>query len=105
MYLIVNEVVELEIIHITDCYGAVELFTCTAVGKLCLGVGIHRNLGEVDVSRILVLVVSSLSFSLFKASSDICLVSAVEYRSHYLPVKCFTSITEVYFKYLTDVHT
>ena len=105
MDLIVNEVVELEVVHITDSYGAVKLLACTSVCKLCLAVLAHGNLGEVDLSRILILVVCTLCFCLFKASSYIGFVSAVKYRGHYLPVKSLTSITEVYFKYLTDIHS
>ena len=105
MDLIINKVVELEVVHITYCYRAVELLACTTVCKLCLAVRTHRNLREVYLCGILILVVFTFSLSLFKASSDVGLVSAVKYRGHYLPVKCLTSITEVYLKNLTDVHS
>ena len=105
MDLIINKVVELEVVHIAYCYRAVELLARTSVCKLCLAVLTHRDLGEVDLCRILILVVCALCFCLFKASSDIGFMSTVKYRGHYLPVKCLTSITEVYFKYLTDIHT
>ena len=62
-------------------------------------------LAEVDtglVAHILVVVFISDAFEQFK---DILLVSAVEYGSHDLPAKRFTSVAEMDLEHLTDVHT
>ena len=81
----INEVMELEVVHITYCYRVIETLACTAVNKPCLTV----------------LAVTCV----FKTLENVLLMSAVKYRSHNLPAKRFCGITEVNLKNLTDVHT
>ena len=40
-----------------------------------------------------------------ETSSDVVLVSAVEYGSHNVPAESLTSHTEVNFKHLSDIHS
>ena len=85
MYLIVNKVVELKVVHISDSNGVIELFARASVVNYSLTVFSHACLSE--------------------HFSDVFLVSAVEYRGHYLPAQLLCSHAKVNFKHLTDVHT
>ena len=83
--LIINEMMELEVVHDTYGYGVVEIFAGTSVAESYLTVGIHTCCLE--------------------AFGNIRFVSAVEYGSHNSPSELAGCDTEVYFKYLTDVHS
>ena len=111
MYLIVNKVVELEVVHIAHSYTVIELFTCTSVVKskftiLCefQSIGVDNFIHSLELEHI-VLVLLGVFICHTEAFTYIVLVSAVEYRSHDVPAKSLTSHTEVYFKYLSDVHS
>ena len=81
----INEVMELEVVHITYCYRVIETLACTTVNKPCLTVPAVT--------------------CVFKTLENVLLMSTVKYRSHNLPAKCLCGITEVNLKNLTDVHT
>ena len=111
MYLIINKVVQLEVVHIADCYLVIELFACSSVidGELavlshaqCVGIDevLHFMNGELVIFMLEVILLCH-----FKALADISLVRAVKYRGHYLPAQCLCSHTEMHLKHLTDVHT
>ena len=85
MDLIVNQMVELKVVHISDSNGVIELFTCTSVIENGLTVFSHAGFLE--------------------HFADIIFVCTVEYGSHYLPAKLLCSHTEMNLKHLTDVHT
>ena len=111
MDLIINEVVELEVVHIAHSYAVIELFTCTSVIKskftiLCefQSIGIDNFIHSLELEHI-VLMLLGMVVCHFEAFTDIVLVSAVEYRSHDVPAESLTSHTEVYFKNLSDIHT
>ena len=61
----INEVMELEVVHITYCYRVIETLACTTVNKPCLTV----------------LAVTCV----FKTLENVLLMSTVKYRSHNLP--------------------
>ena len=103
--LIVNEMMQLEVIHIADRYKAVELFSRSAVYKLRFCVLRHGYLGEIYAGTVLALISGSLLLRHSEHLSDVLLVSAVEYRSHYLPAESLGGIAEMDFQHLTDVHT
>ena len=85
MDLIINQMVELQVVHDSDCYTVIERLTGTSVTKLDLTVFSHSRFTE--------------------ACADIFLVCAVKYRSHYLPAELLRSHSEMYFENLTDVHS
>ena len=85
MYLIVNEVMQLKVVHIAYRYTVVERLTGTSVIKLYLTVLIHSGFLE--------------------HCADISLMRTVEYRRADLPSECLCSIAEMNLKYLSDVHT
>ena len=93
MYLIVYEVVELQVVHITDCNSVIELLACSSVINSELAVLAHAQCVRVDdlvhcvESELIVLMLQIILLSHFEAFSDVCLVSTVEYRGHYLPAK------------------
>ena len=111
MYLIVNEVVELEVVHITNSNAVIELLTCSAVVYGELTVLAHAQCIGVDdlvhgvYLEVVILVLEIVLLSHLEALTDISLVCAVEYRGHYLPAKCLCSHTQMNFKNLTDIHT
>ena len=102
MDLIINEVVELEVVHVTNCYTVVERFTGTSVVELELTVFVEVNAVEEHV-RIVNHLKMLVCFP--EALTDVFFVCAVEYRSHDLPAESLTCDTEMYFKYLSDVHS
>ena len=85
MDLIVDQVMELEIVHDADSYGVVERLARSAVVKCCLA-------GERDARH-------------FLEFGDIGFVGAVENGRHDLDAELPCRVAEVYFKHLTDVHT
>ena len=111
MYLIVYEVVELQVVHITDCNSVIELLACSSVINSELAVLAHAQSVRVDdlvhcvESELIVLMLQIILLSHFEAFSDVCLVSTVEYRGHYLPAKSLCRHTKMNLKHLTDVHT
>ena len=105
MYLIVNEVMQLEVVHIAYCYKAVELLAGSSVYKLRLRFLCHRYLREVDAGAVLAFILGSLSFRHCEHLSDICFVRTVKYGSHHLPAECLCGIAEVNFKNLSDIHS
>ena len=85
MDFIVNEVMQLEVVHISDCNRVVEVFASSAVLKPCLAVLTEPCLLE--------------------RLENVRFVSAVKYRRHNMPAKSLSGISEVNLKHLSDVHT
>ena len=85
MDLVIDEVVELEHVHVTYCYRTVEVLTCSSVSE--------RELSALVES------------ALFEQLDDILLACSVEYRRCYVPSLFLGRETEVDFKYLSYVHT
>ena len=85
MDLLVNEVMELEVVHVSDGYGVVEGLARSAVDE--------GGLAVLTVARVL------------ERLEDIAFVSAVEYGSHNLPAERLCGVAEVNLENLTDVHT
>ena len=111
MDLIVNKVMELEVVHISDCYAVIELLTCTSVIEseltiLCEfeSIRIDDLIHSIELEHI-ILMLLSVFISHLEAFTDIVLVSAVENRSHDMPAESLTSHTEVNLKYLSDIHS
>ena len=105
MDLIVNEVVQFQIVHITNSNGTVELFARSAVRKLRLAVRSPRKFREVQTRGVFTQQLVLLFSRLVIQRADILLVSAVEYGSCDLPAQRFRNIAQVNFKHLSDVHT
>ena len=85
MYLVVNQMMELKIIHITYRNTVIELFSGSSVVQNSLAVLVHSGSSE--------------------ARSYIVLVSAVEYRRHNMPAKSLCGHSEMNLKHLTYIHT
>ena len=128
MDLIVNQVVQLEVVHVTNGYRAVELLAGATVGKLRLAVGGEGQLCEVKTCgvetqqlRLLAVAVSlahveyAVGFLCHLAVvdgscsvvqlADILLVRTVEYRCCDLPAERLGYVAEVYLEHLSDVHS
>ena len=85
VYFVINKVMEFEIVHIADSNGIIKRFTCSAVTELYFTV-----LADACVTET------------FK---NILFVSTVKYGSHDFPAESLCGIAEMYFQYLTDIHT
>ena len=85
MDLIVYQMMQLEVIHITNGYTVIEGFTGASVIQNGLAIRVQTGLG--------------------KGITDILLVGAIEYRSHHLPAQSGSGTAQMHFQYLTDVHS
>ena len=85
MNLIVNQVMELEVVHITNGNGVIKIFARPAV--------LEPRLAVLAQSRLL------------ERLEDILLVSAVEYGRHNLPAERLRGIAQMHLEHLPDVHT
>ncbi len=105
MYLIVDQMMQFKVVHISDGYGAVKLLARSSVDKLRFAVACPRQLSKIYARAALAEKLLALAASLVIQRTDILLVSAVKYGRSNFPAKCFRDIAEVNFKHLTDVHT
>ena len=107
MNLIVNKVMQLEIIHISDCYRIIKRLAGASVIKLGLGVTCERYSREIKTRRILILIIRGFGsfFSHGEALSDIVLMRAVKNRRADIPAERSRGVAKVYLEHLTDIHT
>ena len=126
MDLIIYQMMQLQVVHVTDSYRAVEVLACSSVTKSYLTVSGDRNaLPECSVSFILIeilhnirckdvfifltefLKVFRINIIVGKLQSilDINLVCAIEYRCCNIEAKCFGSKAQVDLQDLSDIHT
>ncbi len=85
MNLIVNKVMQLEVVHVTDGYGVIEQLAGSAVPKLNLAAFIKSCLSE--------------------QLTDIAFARTVKNRCHNVPAKLGSGSAEMNLKHLTDIHT
>ena len=85
MDLIVNQMMELEIVHIADGHTVVEKLAGSPVIKPGLAVVVESGLG--------------------KRIADIVLLGAVKHRGHHLDAQLCGGTPEVDLKHLSDIHT
>ena len=117
MDLIINEVMQLEVVHITDGNAVIELLTGTAIVNGGLAVAVQLDLGEVDDVALLahqlgklggicrsILAVPHLAGSI-EGIADVSLAGGVEDGGHDLDAAGLGSVAQVDFQHLTDVHT
>ena len=112
MDLIVYQMMQFQVVHVTDSYRAVKVLSCTSVTKSYLTVSGDRNaLPECSVSFILIQILHNIRcknvfiflteflkvfriyviVGKFQSILDINLVSAIEYRCCDIEAKCFGS--------------
>ena len=117
MDLIVDQVMQLEVVHITNSNAVIKLFTGTAIVNGSLAVTIQLDLGEVDDVALLahdlgelggicgsILAVPHLAGGI-KSIADVVLAGRIKDRGHDLDAAGLGSVAEVDFQHLTDVHT
>ena len=117
MDLIIDQVMQLEVVHITDGNAVVELLAGTAVINGGLAVAVQLDLGEVDDVALLahdlgqlggisrsVLTMPHLAGGV-KGVTDVVLTGRVEHGGHDLDAAGLGCIAQVDFQHLTDVHT
>ena len=90
MDLVVNQVMQFEVVHITDCHRVFKRFTSTSVEEL-------------DLSVNLTIAVDKAVFA--EELSDVLFICAVKDGGADLDAKHICHKTEVDFQHLTDVHT
>ena len=113
MNLIIDKVMELEVVHITDCNRVIEPLTSSTVTHSCLTlVSNNAVLFEAFCKVNLAWIFRRRQFSCLRLFlyiliniKDVIFVSTVKDRRHNLPAKCLSGITEVNLKNLTDIHT
>ena len=95
MDLIVNQVMQLEIVHIANGYRVIKRLAGAPVIKLGLGVCRQRDAREVELRAVLILIF--VGFCEFlrhcKALADVILMSTVKYRSADVPAERFRGIS------------
>ena len=117
MDLIIDQVMQLEVVHITNGNAVIELFTGTAIVNSGLTVTIQLDLGEVDDVTLLahdlgelggvsgsILAVPHLAGGI-KGIADVVLTGRIKDGGHDLDAAGLGSVAEVDFQHLTDVHT
>ena len=105
MNLIINKVMQLKVVHITNGNGVIELLARSAVDKRGLAVLRPGQLCEVKPCAVLAEESVALLVRLAVKLADILLVSAVENGCRNLPAERLCNIAEVNLEYLSDIHS
>ena len=126
MDLVIYQMMQLQIVHVSNSYGAVKIFSGTAVAETHFTVAGNGNaLPQRSVSLVLIKILHNVRrqdilvfraellkiFSIYiivrqlKGILDIFLVGAVEYRSGNIESQRLCRKTEMDLKHLSDIHT
>ena len=125
MDLIINQVMQLQVMHVSDCNWAIKVLTSSAVTKLYLTITtdwytfpklsmllvFNQILHYFWLKNILILLLEVIQGCIYivisdlKEITDIVLVCTVEYWSLNIETKYFCSQGEMNLKDLTNVHT
>ncbi len=125
MNLIVYQMMQLQVMHVSDCGRAVKRLTCPTVTELNLSVAADRNalperpvisvigqiLHNLRQEDILVFLIEIIPLAVhvvvckLKGILDIHLIRAVEYRRGDIEAKCHRGKTQMDLQNLSDVHT
>src|SRR5699024_7755554 len=126
MDLIIYQVMEFQVMHVSDSYRTVKILSCTSVSQSYLSVsGNGNSLPQLSVGFVLVkelhnfrtqsiLIFLTEFFKIFciyiiichlQRILDIHLVGAVKYRSSNIESQGFCRKTQMDFQHLSDVHT
>ena len=117
MDLIIDQVMQLEVVHITNGNAVIELLAGTAIVNGGLAITVQLDLGEVDDVALLthdlgqlggicgsILTVPQLTGGV-EGIADVVLTRGIEHGGHNLDAACLGSVAQVDFQHLTDVHT
>src|SRR5699024_4076742 len=124
--LIIYQMMEFQVMHVSDGYRAVEVFSCTSVSQSYLSISGNRNsLPQFSVSLVLIQELHNfrakgiliffteffkifciyIVISQFQSILDIHLVGAVKYRSSDIESQSLCCKTQVDLQLLSDIHT